>query len=527
MSAMIAAAAAGAVLASLPAAAQKQGGTLRYYHRDNPPTTSIHEEATISTVNPFMMVFNNLVLFDQHKPRNSLETIVPDLAESWSWDESGKRLTFKLRQGVRWHDGKPFTARDVGCTFDLLLGKAKDGLRLNPRQGWYGNVENVELNGDFEVVVELKERQPSFLALLASGYSPIYPCHVSPREMRTRPVGTGPFKFAEFRRNELIRLVRNPDYWKPGRPYLDAVEVRIIPSRSTRILAFVAGEFDMTYDIDITIPLLKDVQSQAPTAICKLRPTGVYSNLLVNHQAAPFNEPKLRRAMALAIDRKSFDEILGQGKLGLSGAMQPLPEGFWGMPPEIIRSLPGYSDDLEQRLAEARAIMQGLGYGPDKPLKIKVSTRDIADYRDPAVILIDQLKKIYIDAELEVVDTTIWHRKMTRGDYAVGMNLTGVGVDDPDVNFVENYTCRSERNYNHYCSPEVDRLIAEQSKETDLARRKSIVWQIERKLAEDVARPVIYYQRQANCWYPHVKGLVLHENSMYNGARYEDIWLDK
>ena len=125
----------GAIFAAQPALAQKHGGTLKYYHRDNPPTTSIHEEATISTVNPFMAVFNNLVLFDQSKPREGLDTIVPDLAESWSWSEDGKRITFKLRQGVKWHDGQPFTSKDVGCTFDLLLGKAKDGLRLNPRQG--------------------------------------------------------------------------------------------------------------------------------------------------------------------------------------------------------------------------------------------------------------------------------------------------------------------------------------------------------------------------------------------------------
>ena len=517
----------GAVLAAQPALAQKHGGTLKYYHRDNPPTTSIHEEATISTVNPFMAVFNNLVLFDQSKPREGLDTIVPDLAESWSWSEDGKRITFKLRQGVKWHDGKPFTSKDVGCTFDLLLGKAKDGLRLNPRQVWYQNVENVRLDGDFEVTLELKEPQPSLLAMLASGYSPIYPCHVSPREMRTKPIGTGPFRFVEFRRNEVIRLARNPDYWKTGRPYLDAIEVRIIPSRSTQILAFIAGEFDMTYDIDVTIPLMKDVQSQAPTAICQLRPTGIYSNLLVNRDAAPFNDPKLRRAMALAIDRKSFDDILGQGKLGLSGAMQPLPEGFWGMPPDVLNSLPGYSDDMEKRLAEAQAIMRELGYGPDKPLRVKVSTRDIGDYRDPAVILIDHLKKIYVEGELEVVDTTLWHRKVTRGDYSVGMNLTGIGVDDPDVNLGENYTCHSERNYNHYCSPEVDNLIAVQSREPDIDKRKQTVWQIERKLAEDVARPVIHFLRAANCWYPHVKGLVLHQNSIYNDARYEDVWLDK
>ncbi len=523
----MAAAFAVAALACGPAAAQKPGGTLKYYHRDNPPTTSIHEEATVSTVNPFMAVFNNLVLFDQGKPNNSLDTIVPDLAESWTWSADKKQVTFRLRQGVKWHDGKPFTAKDVGCTFDLLLGKAKDGLRLNPRQVWYHNVEDVRLNGDFEVTIALKEPQPAFLALLASGYTPIYPCHVSPRDMRAKPIGTGPFRFVEFRRNEVVRLARNPDYWKKDRPYLDGIEVRIIASRSTRILAFVSGEFDMTYDTDVTIPLVKDVLSQAPKAICQVRPTGVYVNLLVNAASAPFNEPKLRQAMALAIDRKSFDDILGEGRLGIAGAMQPPPEGFWGMPEGKLRELPGYGKDVEKNIAQARAIMQGLGYGPDKPLKLKVSTRDIAIYRDPAVILIDQLKKIHIDAELDVVDTTIWHRKVTRGDFAVGLNLTGLAVDDPDVNFVENYTCKSERNYTHYCNQEVERLVAEQSRESDVEKRRALVSQIERKLIEDVARPVVHFQRSGTCWYPHVKGYVLHQNSIYNGARFEDVWLDK
>ena len=141
---------------------------------------------------------------------------MPDLATDWSWSEDGTELSFKLRRGVKWHDGKPFTAADVKCTFDLVLGKGPEKLRINPRKAWYRNLEDVTTKGDEEAVFHLHRPQPALVALLASGYSPISPCHVSPRDMRTRPVGTGPFKFAE--------LVRNPDYWKPGRPYLDAIE---------------------------------------------------------------------------------------------------------------------------------------------------------------------------------------------------------------------------------------------------------------------------------------------------------------
>src|SRR6476660_2107265 len=251
-----------------PALAQKAGGVLHIYHRDSPASMSIHEEATFSTLIPIMGVMNNLVMYDQHKAQNSLEAIVPDLAESWAWGEDGKTLTFKLRSGVKWHDGKPFTAKDVKCTVDLLLGKASAKLRLNPRGGWYHNVEDVTVNGDKDAVFHLKRPQPALLALLASGYTPIYPCHVSPQQMRQHPIGTGPFKFVEFKPNESVKVTRNPDYWKPGRPYLDGIEYTIVPNRSTAILGFVAGQFDMTWPYSVTVPLLRDVQKEAPQAVC-------------------------------------------------------------------------------------------------------------------------------------------------------------------------------------------------------------------------------------------------------------------
>jgi peptide/nickel transport system substrate-binding protein len=123
--------------------AQKQGGILRQYIVDSPAAMSIHEETTVSGERPMMAVFNNLVVFDQHVAQNSLSSIVPDLATGWGWSDNGTRLTFHLRKGVRWHDGKPFTAADVKCTWDLLQGKATEKLRLNPRKAWYANLVEV------------------------------------------------------------------------------------------------------------------------------------------------------------------------------------------------------------------------------------------------------------------------------------------------------------------------------------------------------------------------------------------------
>src|SRR6516165_2860832 len=466
------------------AQAQKSGGILRVYHRDSPASMSIHEEGTNSVAIPMMAVFNNLVLYDQHQAQNSLDTIVPDLAESWSWNEEGTRLTFKLRQGVKWYDGKPFTSGDVKCTWDLLTGRAAERLRLNPRKSWWNNVAEIAAPSPAEATFVLKRPQPAILALIASGYTPIYPCHVSPRDMRQHPIGTGPFKF-------------------------------------------VAGKFDLTFPYELTVPLMKDVKSQAPQAVCEITSTNGSVNLLVNREAPPFDNPELRRALALALDRKSFIDILAEGQGDIGGAMLPPPAGVWGMPPDLLATVPGYAPDVAKNRGAAREIMSKLGYGPDKRLSIKVAARNIPNYRDPAIILIDQLKDIWIDGELDPIETANWFPKLARKDYQIGLNNTSSGVDDPDQQFFENYGCGSERNYTDYCNPELEKLFVEQSMLADREKRRRLVWEIDKKLQEDGARPIVYHTRSATCMQPQVKGLTIMVNSQYNGWRMEDVWLER
>jgi peptide/nickel transport system substrate-binding protein len=365
------------------------------------------------------------------------------------------------------------------------------------------------------------------LSLLASGWSPVYPCHVSPREMRTRPIGTGPFKFVEFKPNEVVKTARNPAYWKPGRPYLDGIEWHIMPDGNLRNLSFIAGTFDISSPYGTTVPLLNDVMSQAPQAICEMTSTNVSRNLILNSGKPPFDKPELRRAVALSIDRQAFIDIIQQGKGDIGATMLPPPEGLWGMPPEILATLPGYDPDVAKNRAEARKIMEKLGYGPSNRLAVTVSSRNIGGYRQPAVILIDQLREIYIDATLEPVETANWFPKIYRKDYTIGINGTESGVDDPDQQFYENFVCGAVRNYTGYCNPEVDKLIDQQSAEANREKRKQLVWQIERKLAEEQARPIIFYPRGGTCTQPYVKGLVTMVNSIYNGYRMEDVWLDK
>ena len=333
------------LFAAAPVLAQKPGGTLHLFDRDSPASASLHEEATVSAGAPFMAVYNNLVLFDQHQKQNRLDNIRPELADSWEWNADKTKLIFHLHKGVKWHDGQPFTAKDVKCTWDMVMGKTQ-GLRLNPRKILYRNVAEITADDDYTATFHLKRPQPAFLMLLATGQSPVYPCHVPPAQMRTKPIGTGPFKFVEFKANEVIRLTKNTEYWKPGKPYLEAVEWTVIPNRSTQTLAFVSGKLDMTFPYEVTPALVRDIKAQAPDAICEIDPMPVAINLLVNRDKPPFDNSDIRRAMLLALDRKAFLDILVEGQGSIGGALLPPPGGVWGLPPEILQTLPGYGTDV-------------------------------------------------------------------------------------------------------------------------------------------------------------------------------------
>ena len=192
----------------------------------------------------------------------------------------------------------------------------------------------------------------------------------------------------------------------------------------------------------------------------------------------------------------------------------------------MLRDLPGFDPDVAKSRAQARKIMESKGYGPTKMIKLKLSSRNLPTYRDASVILISQLKEIYIDAELQVVETALWVPKLIRRDYQFGLSQVGNGVDDPDQNYFENYACGS-RTYMDYCNKDIDAMIAAQSAERDQDKRKKIAWEIDRKLTSEAVRPMMYYMRGGTCWRPEVKNLTLMVNSIYNGWRMEDVWLDR
>jgi peptide/nickel transport system substrate-binding protein len=505
----------------------RRGGVLNAMLAEDPPGFSIHESATISGVWPVMPCYSNLVLFDPLKPVETVDTIIPELAEKWSWQDSYRNLVFFLRKNVRWHDGKPFTARDVKYTFDVVR-EAPDAparLRLSPRKDWYANVEAIETPDPHTVIFRLHRPQPSLLLMLASGYSPVYPAHVPLNDLRQKCVGTGPFRLKEYARGQFVEMERNPDYFVPSRPYLDGIRYPIITERGTRLAALQAGRLDTSVPLEMTKTMAETVKQNAPSVIVAEIGQNGSDNVVLNHKKPPFDNPTVRRAVNLAMDRNAYVKGVRHGGAIIGSALMGKPHGSWGLPEKELRTLGGYRDPARDK-AEAKKLLAEAGFGPSKPLKVELTTRSFAIYLDLASFVADQLRQVGIDVTLRQVETAQYFPMLTRREFQIGANLTASGIDDPDGYFFENYKCGAARNYTDYCNEQTDKMIDAQSQELNHDKRLKMVWDIERKLEADVARPMLGWRNEYFTRWPHVKNLVPH-NALYNYGRMQEVWLDK
>src|SRR5262244_2459053 len=350
-----------------PMPAGKPGGTLTLMLREDlSQGFAVHEAATISVVFPSSPCFNNLVMFDPANPVENPDSVVPELAEKWSWQANYRNLVMFLRKNVKWHDGQPFTSKDVKYTFDMVreAPESHAKLRLNPRKDWYANVEAIEAADAHTVVFRLKRRQPSILMMLASGQSPVYPAHVPVAEQRNHCVGTGPFKFKEWRRGEFVEYVKNPDYFVKGRPYLDGLKYLIIAERGTRTAALQAGRLDAAGPGETTKAIADQLKAAIPQMVITRVGSLTSPNLLVNHTRPPFNDVRVRRAVDLAIDREGYIKGVLQGAGVAGAALAPRPYGSWGLSDGELTQILGKPDG---RKAAARNLLAEAGFGPRIP----------------------------------------------------------------------------------------------------------------------------------------------------------------
>jgi len=518
------------VLTASPALGQepKAGGwiTLRL-REDLPQGFAIHESATISTMWPTMPCLSNLVLFDPFKPTRSVDTVIGELAERWSWQENYRKLVFFLRKDVKWHDGKPFSSKDVKSTFDMLreAPEAPAKLRLNPRKEWYANVEAVEAIDPLTVVFRLKRPQPSLLLMLASGYTPIYAAHVPAASYRAGCVGTGPFKLKDWRKGEFVEYVRNAEYFVKGRPYLDGLRYLIIAERGTAAAALQAGRVDVAFPGETPKGIADQLKRTAPQLVITTVNSSVLDHLILNTRKPPFDNAKVRQAINRAIDRRALIAAVYQGGATLGASMVPRPYGVWGVLEADLRGLAGHGNPVDEK-AGARRLLAEAGFGPGTPLKLEMTTRNLPAFVDLSAFLIGELKRVGVDASLKQVESPQLLPLQTRGEFQIGTDRNGLDPDDPDANFYENYACGSSRNYQGYCDERIARLIDQQSQELDARKRLALVYEIQIKLEQAAVRPALVWRLDYFAVSPHVKNLVPH-HSIYGWGRMQEVWREK
>src|SRR5262249_17853895 len=258
-----------------------------------------------------------------------------------------------------------------------------------------------------------------------------------PAQYRTSCIGTGPFKLKEWRRGEFVEYVKNPDYFVKGRPYLDGLKYVVIVERGTRTAALQAGQLDTACPGRASKTTREQLRRAVPQMVFHQVAQDVSDNIIMNVKKPPFDNPKVRLAVSYAIDRRGLIQASHQGGAILGAAMLPRPYGVWGVSEKDLLAMAGYGPANEMK-AQARKLLAQAGITPDKPLKVEMATRAIAIYVDMASYVINELKQVGIEAALKQVETAQWHPMATRGEYQIGANLTGLGIDDPDANFYEN-----------------------------------------------------------------------------------------
>jgi peptide/nickel transport system substrate-binding protein len=284
------------------------------------------------------------------------------------------------------------------------------------------------------------------------------------------------------------------------------------------------GQIQVFFPQEGTPGIRDQVKSAFPKVVINRVLQQAYYNIVINTKKPPFDNVKVRQAINYAVDRNAFLKTQ-QGGTVAAGVLPPPPYSPWGLPEADLAKLPGWGDAAKDK-AMARKLLAEAGFGPGHPLKLTVSTRNISLYQDMSEWLIGQLKEVGIEGTIDVVESALWYPKLSKGDYDLGANVTGVGSEDPDANYYENYTCASSRNYSFYCDKQVDALIDQQSAERNAKKRLALVREIDRKVQTDAARLMMGHGIDFMMYAPEVKGFIPH-HSIYNYGRMQDVWLDK
>ncbi len=497
----------------------RRGGVLLAVIGADPPSLDCHQESTFACIQLVAPLYNLLVQIDPY----SYPKVIGDLATEWKISPDGLSYTFKIRPGVKFHDGSPLTAADIKATYDKIV---------NPPQGTrsirkiaYSAVAGIDTPDPGTVVFKLKFPSASLLDNLASPWNVIYPkkyLDKDPNHFKNNVVGSGPFKFKNYTRGATFEGERNPDYFIKDRPYLNGYKFFISPETSVRAAAIRSGRAYVEFR-DLPNSEVDAIKRQlGDKVVVQQTPMVGQFGIGMNNTTKPFNDIRVRKAMTLGFDRYTAGKVLYTltGLRDVGALIRPGTE--WALPPAELDKLPGFGTDMEKNRAEARRLLAEAGY--PNGLKIVMKNRNVRlPYQDLAVFVIQEWRKIGVEVENRPVETAAWFNDLREGNFELIINPTVEFMDDPDQ-FLNRYITGAPQNYIRMSDPAVDDLFSRQARALDPAERKKLVHQLQKRVLENA------YYMPGLWWTRNVVHLAKLKNyvappSHYTNQKLQDVWL--
>ena len=510
-----------------PASAQdrpRSGGELVFVVPIEPPSYDAHREGTFGLIHPGAPHYNTLLRVD---PSDRTGTkVMGDVAESWTISDGGRTYTVKLRRGVRFHDGSELTSRDVKATYDRIIFPPPGVSSF--RKGQYTDVEVVETPDPSTVVFRLKWPSASFLTALASPFNWLYKADILARDQRwyeKNVMGTGPFLFVEHVRGAHWIGKKNPNYWDPGRPYLDGYRAIFIKDNSAQVAAIRAERAHIQFR-GFT-PAERDglVAALGPRITVQESPWDCVLLIGINHEKKPWNDKRIRRALTLALDRHQASQALSKIAIVKLVAGVQVPGTPYAASPAELEKLAGYGRDIARSRAEARRLLREAGV-PDG-FSFSFKNRGVPmPYEAVGVWLLDQWRQIGLNARHEFLEAAKWSADTRDGNFEVAMDTQCGYAVEPDLDLAKFQSMGiSHNNYGRYTDGVLDDLYAKQSRALDPEERRRYVREFERRLLDEEAHS--FYTLQWHRIVPHsakVRGWTI-TPSHYLNNQLDTVWL--
>src|SRR5213593_1553340 len=446
----------------------RRGGILLAVIGADPPSLDPHQESTFATMQLVAPLYSTLIQIDPY----SYPKIIGDVASEWKISPDALTYTFKIRPGIKFHDGSPLTAADVKATYDKLIFPPKETRSV--RKGAYLAVASIDAPDASTVVFKLKHPSASLLENFASPWNVIYPkkyLDKDPNYFMKNVVGSGPFKFKSYTPGASFEGERNPDYFVKDRPYLNGYKFFISPETSVRAAALRSGrawiEFRTMPEAEVDA-IRKQLGSKI--IVQETPGTGLFG-IAINNTVKPFTDVRVRKALTLAFDRYTASRVLYPlaSLRDVGGLMRPGTE--WATSEAELQRLPGFGRDMEKNRAEARRLLAEAGY--PNGFKLALKNRNVkVPYQDFAVFAIQEWRKIGVEAEHRPLETAAWFAD-GRDTGSFELIISGVFhyIDDPDL-FLQLYTTGDPSNWGRFSDPRIDDLFSRQTSALDPSERK-------------------------------------------------------